>query len=157
VVKRLADAQRAPVVDHKRIVELEDQVANLEEAIATGALKSSPALAGRLAAAESELERLQATAVPSQEAKVARVIPRIAEGFEELVADLPNAVKRDVDRARATVRQYVGDKILVAEEIQNGQPVVTFRTCKGLMEAAFLRVAGGSSVLQTSVVAGARS
>jgi hypothetical protein len=42
-VKRLADAQRAPVVDHKRIVELEDQVANLEEAIATGALKSSPA------------------------------------------------------------------------------------------------------------------
>jgi len=46
-------------------------------------------------------------------------------------------------------------EILVAEEIQGGQPVVTFKTCKGLTEAAFLRVAGGSSVLQTSVVAGA--
>jgi|HubBroStandDraft_4_1064222.scaffolds.fasta_scaffold02724_5 site-specific DNA recombinase len=155
VVKRLADAQRAPAVDHKRIAELEDQVANLAEAIATGALKSSPALAGRLSAAEGELERLRAAAVPREESKVARVIPRIAEGFEELVADLPNAVKRDVDRARATIRRYVGDKILVAEEIQDGQPVVTFRTCKGLMEAAFLRVAGGSHVLQTSVVAGA--
>jgi hypothetical protein len=71
------------------------------------------------------------------------------------VADLPNAVKRDVDRARAPIRRHVGDKILVAEEIQHGQPVVTFRTCEGLMEAAFLRVAGSSSVLQTSVVAGA--
>ena len=155
VMQRLAERQRTPAVDHKRIAELEDQVANLAEAIATGALKSSPALAGRLAAAEGELERLRAAAVPREEAKVARVIPRIAEGFEELVADLPNAVKRDVDRARATIRQYVGDKILVAEEIQNGQPVVTFRTCKGLMEAAFLRVAGSSSVIQTSVVAGA--
>jgi hypothetical protein len=90
-----------------------------------------------------------------EEPKVARVIPRIAEGFEELVADLPNAVKRDVDRARATIRRYVGDKIPVAEEIQDGQPVVTFRTCKGQMEAAFLRIAGSSSLLQTSVVGGA--
>lgn len=34
---------------------------------------------------------------------------------------------------------------------------MTFKTCKGLMEAAFLRVARGSSVLQTSMVAGACS
>lgn len=102
-------------------------------------LRSSPALAGRLAAAEGELALLRAAAVPREESNVARVIPRIAGGFEELVADLPNAVKRDVDRARATIRQYVGDKIRVAEEIQDGQRVVTFRTRKGLMEAAFLR------------------
>ena len=38
-------------------------------------------------------------------------------------------------------------EIVVAEEIQGGQPDVTFKTCKGLMDAAFLRVAGGSSVL----------
>lgn len=58
------------------------------------------ALAARLAAAEAELEQLRAAAAPKEEPKTTRVIPRIAEGFEELVADLPNAVKRDVDRAR---------------------------------------------------------
>jgi hypothetical protein len=79
VTKRLAEEQRAPAVDHKRIAELEDQVTNLVEAIATGALKSSPALAGRLAAAEGELERRRAAAVPREESKVSRVIPRIAE------------------------------------------------------------------------------
>jgi hypothetical protein len=52
VIKRLASEQRAPAVDQKRIAELEDQVANLAEAIATCALKSSPALASRLSAAE---------------------------------------------------------------------------------------------------------
>jgi hypothetical protein len=76
--------------------------------------------------------------------------------LRELAADLPNAVKRDADRARATIRQYVGDKILVAEEIQDGQPVVPFRSNRGHMEAAFLRVAGSSTLLQTNVVAGAR-
>lgn len=81
VMKRLAEEQRAPLVDRKRISELKDQVANLAEAIATGALKSSPALAGRLAAAEEELERLRAAAVPREEAKVARVIPRMARRF----------------------------------------------------------------------------
>ena len=92
--------------------------------------------------------------MPKAAAKVETLIPRLADGFEELVRDLPNAVKRDVDRARATVRRYVGDKILVADEIQDGQPVVAFRTQKGRLEAAFLRLAGCSGALQTSVVAG---
>ena len=83
------------------------------------------------------------------------MVPRIAEGFEELVADLPNAVKRNADRARAVIRQYVGDEILVAEELQDGQPVVTFRSNRGDTEAAFLRVAGSSRLVQTKVVAGA--
>jgi hypothetical protein len=87
-------------------------------------------------------------AKPREEPKLTRLVPRIAEGFEELVADLPNAVARDPDRARATIRQYVGDKILVAEEVQDGQPVVTFRTSTGHMEAAFLRASGSSRLVQ---------
>jgi len=61
-------------------------------------------------------------------------------------------VKRDVDRARATVRHYVGDKILVTEEVQDGVPVMTSRTRKGALEAAFLRAARRA---QTNLVAGA--
>jgi hypothetical protein len=68
--------------------------------------------------------------VPRGVSKVEKLIPRLAEGFRELVEDLPNAVRRDVDRARATVRQYVGDKILVADEVPDGQQVVAFRTEK---------------------------
>jgi len=154
VMKRLAEHQRKPAADPKRIAELEEQVTNLADAVASGALKSSPALADRLARAEGELARLRESAVPRAVTKVEKLIPRLAEGFRELVEDLPNDVKRDVDRARATVRQYVGDKILVVDEVQDGQPVVAFRTEKGRMEAAFLRLAGGSVALQTSVVAG---
>ena len=148
VIRRLVDEQRQPVVDPKRIAELEAQVGNLAEAIATGALRSSPALAERMATADVELARIREAAIPKEVARVDRIIPRLVDGFHELVADLPNAVKRDVDRARATVRQYVGDKILVVDEIQDGQPVVAFRTQKGRLEAAFVKLAGGSNALQ---------
>ena len=148
VMKRLTDQQRQVVVDPRRIAELESTVSNLADAIAAGALKCSPALASRLATAESELSRLREAAVPRETANVERLIPRLADAFQELVADLPNAVKRDVDRARATVRNYVGDKIRVVDEIQDGQAVVASKTQKRHLEAAFLRYSGASLALQ---------
>jgi hypothetical protein len=55
-----------------------------------------------------------------------------------------------------TVRQYVGNKIVVQPEVREGQAVMAFRTQAGAMEAVFLRAAGADWALQTSVVAGAR-
>jgi len=79
VVKRVADQNRVKAPDGKRVAELEGQVGNLADAIASGALRASPA-------------------------------------FREMIADLPNAIKRDVDRARATVRQYTGYSIRVESD-----------------------------------------
>jgi hypothetical protein len=64
---------------HCRSLPPEGQVGNLADAIASGALRASPA-------------------------------------FREMIADLPNAIKRDVDRARATVRQYTGYSIRVESD-----------------------------------------
>jgi hypothetical protein len=55
-------------------------------------------------------------------------VPRLAEEFEALVADWPNAVKRD--RASATIRSYVGDKIVASDEVQGGVPGVAFRSAR---------------------------
>jgi site-specific DNA recombinase len=155
VLKRLAEHKRQPAGDAKRIAELEAQVENLTEAIATGALRNSPALANRLASAEAELAKLREAMVARPMANVDRIIPRLAEDFRQLVAELPNAVRRDAERARITVRQYVGDKILVQREVRDGQALMAFRSQTGAMEAAFLRLPGADRTLQTNVVAGA--
>jgi site-specific DNA recombinase len=155
VLKRLAEHKRQPAGTANRIAELEAQVENLTEAIATGALRNSPALANRLASAEAELSKLREAMATRPIAEFDRIIPRLAEDFQQLVADLPNAVRRDPERARMTVRQYVGNKILVQREVREGRAVMAFRTQAGAMEAEFLRLAGADRTLQTSVVAGA--
>jgi site-specific DNA recombinase len=151
VVKRIADQnrrQKAP--DAKRMAELKAQVGNLADAIMSGALKASPALASRLAAAEAELSGLRAQAVPREVVKLDRVIPRIDDGFRELVEDLPNAVKRDIDRARATVRQYTGNAI----KVETDGKTVRFMSESMRLETSLLIAAGGSAPSQTNVVAG---
>jgi hypothetical protein len=152
LIKRIAERNRPAPTNAKRIAELEAQVGNLADAIASGALKSSPALAARLASAEAELERLRQDATPRETIKVDRLIPKIEEGFRELVADLPNALKRDLDRARATLRRYVGSSI----RVESDGKTVRFMSESRRMEAEFLAVAGSYSALQTTVVAGAR-
>ena len=58
--RRRAPAQRRPKADHgKRIAALTAEIGNLTDAIASGMLKSSPAPAQRLQAAEAELARLE--------------------------------------------------------------------------------------------------
>ena len=53
-------AAQKPANDSKRIDKLKSEIENLADAIAGGALKSSPALASRLAKAEKELATLEA-------------------------------------------------------------------------------------------------
>src|SRR5689334_8966311 len=59
-------------------------------------------------AAENELEWLRAMAAPRETTKVARTAPRIAEEFETLRGGPAERGKRDVDRARASIRRNVG-------------------------------------------------
>lgn len=141
-------AAKAPAGEAKRVAELEAQVANLTDAIASGALRTSPALAARLSAAEAELERLRAAAKPVGLSKVERLIPQVADRFLAFVDGLSaNVPPEDVDRVRAELRGLHGPITVVAtpEEIR-------FETQKGRVEAAFLRAAGGTA---NNVVAGA--
>jgi hypothetical protein len=73
------ERQRAPRANHgKRIAELRHEVANLTDAIASGMLKSSPALGQRLQAAEGELARLDAA---QRMAPAALVVPDVRKRF----------------------------------------------------------------------------
>ena len=68
---------RQPKTDPARRRELEREIDNLVAAIATGALRSSPALASRLTAAETELGKIREPA--PETASIERLIPRIGE------------------------------------------------------------------------------
>jgi hypothetical protein len=68
----------APV---NRLAEVEKEITNLTDAIATGALRASPAIAERLMQAEAELARLKVTAAQAATApNVERMIPQVAGG-----------------------------------------------------------------------------
>ena len=75
-----------------RVKELEAKVTNLTDAIADGALKSSLAIAKKLADLEAALARAKAVVVP---ANVTRVLPRAFERYRKLVRDLPATAARD--------------------------------------------------------------
>jgi len=70
-----------------------------------------------LASAEAELAKRREATVTRPVTNISSIIAGLAEDFRQLVADLPNAVRRDAERARMTVRQYVGNKILVQREV----------------------------------------
>jgi len=85
-------------VAQSRVQELEREIYNLADAVATGALRGSPALAARLATAESELARLKESAPVTT--PVARLIPRIADQYLRMVRELDKTAERDPQRAR---------------------------------------------------------
>jgi hypothetical protein len=152
LVKRMAEQNRKPDGRSERLAELEREVANLADAVAQGLLRTSPALAQRMATAEADLAKLRAADVPPQLAKVERILPRVVDGYRELVDDLPNTLKRDMQRARANIRRLLGGQIRVEVDAKEAR----FMTQKGRAEAAFLRQAGANFAPQTTLVAGAR-
>jgi hypothetical protein len=135
--KYAADPIREPDLSVQRMAELEREVGNLADAIAGGLLKSSPALAAKLAAAEHELATLREKAVPR---KVTRLFPRLRDHYRIMVANLPNAVKRDPNRARASIRYMTGGNLTV----QSDGKMVRFVAKHGQVQAAFARAIGAS-------------
>ncbi len=116
VVRRVregvAEAQRAPAPDAKRIATLEAEIARLVDAVASGVLAPSPAVRERQERAEGELARLRAaTAAPVD--KVERMLPKVVETYRAMIANLEEVARRDVAKARASLRALLGDAIVL--------------------------------------------
>jgi DNA invertase Pin-like site-specific DNA recombinase len=115
VVQRIA-ARPKPHDQAPRIAVLQNQITNLTDAIATGALRSSPALAQRLTEVEAEL-----THVRSQ---IERPLPhivdfptRLSARIGKLVDTLERYLDREPHRARAAIREIVGPVIPVRPHV----------------------------------------
>lgn len=89
--------------EKSRLAVLEQEIVNLTNAIASGALKSTSALANRLLQAETQVERLRATAAQApKSASVERLLPEVADRYRALVERLETSlVETDVETARA--------------------------------------------------------
>jgi hypothetical protein len=144
-VTRLAK-QRDRKVKPEEVERLKSEIANLTDAIATGALRSSPALAARLETAETELVRLQ-SATAACRGSVEQLLPGLVDEYRALVDDLATSLTTvNVARARAEIRKLVGEIRVdaTADEIR-------LESATGL-ENALVREAGRSQVI---LVAGA--
>jgi site-specific DNA recombinase len=150
-------AAQKPADDSKRIVKLKAEIENLADAIASGALKSSPALASRLAKAEKELATLEAK---EPAPKAAQMIPKLADEYRAWVSELetilsPDGLKhglvsdRDIARARAQLKKRLGGNIIVTEASDE----IRFETEASTGEMA-LRMTGNGHA-QVFMVAGA--
>ena len=147
-VVKLMTAKKPPADQAKAINKAEAEIANLTDAIANGLLKSSPALAERLQAAEQELAKLKAMPSQPPRGSVQQIMPRIVDQYRELVDDLAESLASvNIDRARAEIRKLVGNIQVNAtpEEIR-------LEASEGAVEAALLRAAGERQVF---MVAGA--
>jgi hypothetical protein len=106
---------RGPQANYgKRIAELQREIGNVTDAIAAGILKSSPALAQRLQAAESELARLDAA---SRVAAASLVVPDVRKRFLSILDRLGDVLLRDPERGREELRQVLEERIrLIPDE-----------------------------------------
>lgn len=139
-LRRSADKPKA-VADHReRISELRQEVTNLADAIAQGLLRSSTTLAGRLVAAEAELQRLESAA---QAPKVRHLVPNVSERCLSILRRLQETLGRDPERARAALVDAIGARITLDPD-QSGK----FLWADFGVELAPLQaVAGGSELM----------
>lgn len=101
--ERRADTDSADQARAAKQAKLEREVANLTDAIASGALRDSPALATRLKDAEAELRTL---AVPERpKAQVIDLLPRAEAAYRKMVAELPRKMAREPDAARSMMKR----------------------------------------------------
>jgi hypothetical protein len=136
VARKVAAAPKA--TDHtQRINELKRQIDNLTEAVATGALRASPALAGRLEGAEAELSRLT-TQTTKPVARIVDFAARLTMQFNKAIEKLEGYVARDPHRARAALRHVCGEIPVFPHE--SGK----FLVAKLGLSETFLRAAVGS-------------
>jgi hypothetical protein len=146
VAKALA-TKPAARSDEGRIGELRSEVANLTDAIASGALRTSKALAERLSKAEVELDRLLIHKA-ARKVNVVRLPMQLADRYRHMVSSLESELSRDVHKARTILRQLVGNEISVVPH-ESGKHLVARL---GLVTESLLQAAGGSEIF---VVAGA--
>ena len=134
----------------ERIRQAEAEVANLTEALATGALRASPTLAARFEEAERELARLKAQEAQASVPVPSVLLPDIANRYRRLARDLARSLHRtDVDRARIEIGRLLGPV-----RVEPTDTEIRLYNEQGRLEAALLR-AVGSDTTASFVVAGA--
>jgi hypothetical protein len=117
VQQLLRAKSKGPTPQKNRLTTVEREVANLTDAIASGMLRASPAIADRLAQAEAELARLKAAPPPVKAANLERLIPEVADHYRNLVGSLETSLaETDVERARGELRTLFGYIRVVADE-----------------------------------------
>jgi len=151
--KRLVAALQAKSAPDKgllrRIEALRGEVANLTDAIASGALRGSKAIADRLAATEGELSALEARQVQAPESVIAKLTPRVVDALVRAADDMPALVRgTNPERGRAVIESIIGEVFVEPTETE-----IRFEAEKTALEGAFLRAIGAK---HTNVVAGAR-
>ena len=114
-------------------------------AIATQGLQSSPTLAARLRSAESELAVIetQASRPPDPE----RLLANLEELVRKQVSSLADIATVAPEKARAALKQQIGDRITVTYDETAKCPV-------GLVEISGLRLLTGSGPSAEFMVAG---
>ena len=133
-----------------RVREVASEVENLTEAMASGALKGSPALDARLTAAEALLGQLRSQETQRPDPPAEALIPDIANSYRRLVRDLARSLHRtDADRARIELGRLVGPV-----KVEPADTEIRLYNAQGRLEAALLRAVGSGSTA-SFVVAGA--
>jgi site-specific DNA recombinase len=137
------------VVDHApRIAELKAEIGNMVEAIATGMLKASSALATRLAGAEAEIEELERVRAASA-GPTAGVSPHLA-GLGDRAVKAVESLERtlasgDITRARREIRDNIGSVSVEADARE-----IRLFSDQGHVAAALLRANGTNASLYGS-------
>jgi site-specific DNA recombinase len=145
----LREAARAtPPSDPRRLASVEEEIRNLVDAIASGALSASPAMAERLAQVEAELAALKVAARPVKPAEIERLVGLVVDRYRVIVEALERSLpEADIEQARAQLRALFGSIKVVADEQE-----IRFEADLRATQLALLRAAGGSA---NNVVAGA--
>src|SRR5262249_13580156 len=148
VYQIVRDHARTSADEGNRLYVVEREVANLTDAIASGTLRASAALAERLARAEAELARLRDAPPPPRPPNVERLLPQVVERYRGLVDRLESSLaETDLDMARAELRTLFGSVRVVSDERE-----VRFEADLRGTQATLLRAVGASA---NNVVAGA--
>lgn len=108
---RQREAVRADAGSQRRRAELEREIANLVQGIATVGV--SEALSARLRAAEAEQARLQPAGATAQRMAPAEAVPAVLTRYKAKLMGLLGAMTADVDKARAGLSELLGEITIV--------------------------------------------
>jgi hypothetical protein len=140
VCARLRELAKPRKASRARTGELEAQVANLVDAIASGGLRRSPRLAERLSAAEGELAALKAQATGGALDGVERLLPDLAARYQKQLDRLPEVLSGDVTRARSALATHIRPLTVKSDE----REIRLYRE-QGHLEVALMRAAGAAA------------
>ncbi len=139
----------------KRLATVEKEIGNIMTAIKAGILTLTTK--AELVAAETEKADLERQLDHEAQAldKVAQVLPRAVDRYQDLVANMAEAV--DVPRARTQVKSLLGDEITLHPTDDRYLEAEVVGDYAGLMSLAAKRPGTMAGASKISAVAGARN